>query len=122
MDSTADTRQLLERLAREQEQLCVMGAMIDSHAQEFVSAIQRKRSHLANIASLAPGIALARQCHDEIGEYYSGAEYHRMITHIEGSQVALANRRRDLSVRIERLRHQLATADPLTNGNAVTGV
>jgi predicted nucleic acid-binding Zn-ribbon protein len=119
LNSLTDSRQALERLEREQEQLRMMSALIDSHVQEFVSTIQRKRSHLANIGSLAPGVSLARQCYAEIEEMYSGSEYRRVMAHIEHYQTALAEKRQRLAARIDALRHQAASAGSFADGGVV---
>jgi hypothetical protein len=115
-------RHLLERLEREGEQLRALAVLVDSHAQEFVVTMQRKRSHLANIAGLAPGVALVRQCYEEMNELYCGAEYRKVMSHVEDYRAALINRRQSLAVEIEELRHQLVAAEPLRDGSTAVGI
>jgi hypothetical protein len=99
----------LQQLEQERERLRLMEVLVDSHAQELASALQRKRSHLAAIASLEPGVALAGHCYQELGELYSGADYRQLMTHVEYYQRALADRKRQLTERIIELRRQSDT-------------
>lgn len=107
--SEAPMRQQLEELKSEQEQLRMMSALVDSHVQEIAMAIQRKRTHTANIACFAQDIALAKQGHEVLNEHLSGADYSRLIAHIENYQTRLSNRKHHVAARIAELQQQLAT-------------
>jgi hypothetical protein len=116
MYETMGERHLLNRLEEQQEQLHMVAAMVDSHAQEFSLALQRKRLHLSNIASLTRDVGLMQQCCAEMEELYSGAEYRRAIAHIEQYQTMLSNKQQSLAAEIDNLRYQISAADSSAGG------